>query len=83
MKYRFTADYRSGFGTYAKGDEIECDDDTAAWLMRDTAGVIEPVTESRAVEEPPADRMIKTAQRRDRGGGEGAMSKADAKAVRD
>jgi hypothetical protein len=77
VRYRFTANYKSHFGTYAKGDEIEIDDpELAAWLGRDSGGTIEPVTpvpepaapesETRAVETPPADRMVHTARKRGR-----------------
>lgn len=73
MQYRFVKPYRSDFGTYAAGDVIEFDPDTAAWLLRDEPGCIEPV-ESRAIEAAPHDRQMKSAPKK-RGGS--AMSIKD------
>lgn len=64
MLYRFTCDYKSDFGAWAKGDEAEFDDITAAWLLRDVAGCIEPIDaepEGRAVKSAPKDRQVKRA----------------------
>lgn len=64
MLYRFTCSYNSSFGTWAAGDVAEFDDDTAAWLLRDVAGCIEPVEpepEARAIKSAPKDRQIKKA----------------------
>ncbi len=65
MQYRFTVNYTSSFGTWAKGDLAEFDDATAAWLLRDVAGCIEPVEAEpeRAIEKPEHDRQMKRAPR--------------------
>lgn len=65
MRYRFTIDYASSQGMWAKGEEVELDDETAAWLLRDVAGCIEPVEESseRAKDAPQHDRQMKRAPR--------------------
>lgn len=75
--YRFITAYKSGIGTWAEGDTAELDDDTAAWLLRDVAGCIEPVeaeapanpeadevTEERALDAPQHDRQLKRAPRK-------------------
>lgn len=80
--YRFLKPYRSSFGQWSAGDTADFDDETAAWLGRDEPGCLELVTEERAVDAPPSDRMVRK-PRNDRGGGEGPMSKADFKAVKD
>ena len=63
--------YHSDYATYQAGDVIELDDDTAAWLNRDSPGVIaevvppepepvpEPEPETRIAAAPPADRMVR------------------------
>lgn len=66
MRYRFTCDYKSGYGQWKYGEEVEFDDETAAWLLRDVAGCIEPVTEpeARAMEKPPRNRQVTSAPRK-------------------
>lgn len=66
--YRFTCHYQSSAGTWQAGDVAEFDDDTAAWLMRDVAGCIEPVVEPeqdtvRQETKPQHDRQLKRAPR--------------------
>lgn len=71
--YRFTCTYESGYGTYQVGETAELDDDTAAWLLRDVAGCIEPVgaetpepddePDTRALDAPQHDRQVKKAPR--------------------
>jgi len=73
MRYRFTCNYKSGAGSWSKGDEEAFDDTTAAWLLRDVAGCIVAVdapdapdaTEaaSRALDTPAHDRQLKKAPR--------------------
>ena len=67
MRYRFTCNYKSGAGSWSKGDEEAFDDTTAAWLLRDVAGCIEPAQtpqdDARALEAPQHDRQIKKAPR--------------------
>lgn len=76
MRYRFTCDYKSGAGAWAKGDVVDLDDETAAWLLRDVAGCIVPVTDARAVEAAPHDRQIKAAPKN-----RSAMSTQDASGI--
>lgn len=67
MPYRFVKRYRSAFGHWLAGDVADFDAETAAWLLRDEPGCIEPVEpepETRAVETPPHDRQIKAAPRK-------------------
>ena len=42
MKLKCLGDYRSSFGSYVKGQDVEVDDDTAALLQRDSPGSFEP-----------------------------------------
>lgn len=74
MLYRFTCDYKSDFGAWAKGDEAEFDDITAAWLLRDVAGCIVVVDDetpaadepeqARDLSAPEHDRQMKRAPRK-------------------
>jgi hypothetical protein len=71
MKYIVGRYYKSAAGEYQAGQIIEIGDaDYAAWLNRDMGGYLEPVVEPapapevRAPEAPPADRMVRKAQRR-------------------
>jgi hypothetical protein len=89
-RYRFVHNYRNHrFGAWDAGDEYDFDDDTAAFLLADSPGCIEPVTEgkgkdappvTRQVEETPQDRMQRHHTGRGRTGG-GAMSAADSGAL--
>lgn len=68
MRYRFTADYQSGFGQWGTGDTAEFDEITARWLLNDVPGCIEPIfegeAETRAVESPPNHRQVTGARNR-------------------
>lgn len=64
MQYRFTADYRSNFGTFHEGQEVTFDDRDAAWLLRDAPGIIEPVTPEQSSEQPANDRQVKRAPKK-------------------
>ena len=68
MRYKMTREYLAGDVHYLPGDIIDIDDPVyAAWLMRDSAGALQeiPVAEPdssamlRAVEQAPADRMLR------------------------
>lgn len=73
MQYRFTCDYKSNFGAWSKGDIAEFDDVTAAWLLRDVSGCIEPADakapkadetpHTREISVPEHDRQIRKAPR--------------------
>jgi hypothetical protein len=60
--------YKSHMATLAKGDEVQFDEEKAAWFNRDCPGVlvekIEEAVETQNVASPPKDRMVKTAKRR-------------------
>ena len=64
MTYRFTCDYASNIGAWSKGDTVDLDDQTAAWLLRDVPDCIEPVAPSRIVDRPPHDRQMKSAPKK-------------------
>lgn len=95
-RYRFLLDYRSHAGAWAAGDAADLSADLAAWLSRDSPGCIEEIVDApeqpeepepteRALDAPPADRMVKNAtvrERRRRRGNEGAMTTADFGAVK-
>jgi len=68
MRYRVMVQYRSAWGALSRGDEVDLDETTAAWLLRDSPGCIEPVKPPkppeaavRAVEAPEAHRMVQAA----------------------
>lgn len=67
VEHRFTCNYKSGAGVWAKGEIADLDDETAAWLLRDVAGCIVPVdaslpvAEERAIKSAPKDRQLKKA----------------------
>jgi hypothetical protein len=92
-KYIFQWDYVCGqIGPYTKGDVIEIEEEMAIWINRDKPGVLEPVkgaklkdTKGTKNAKAKQDRMIKEPLW-DRQGGpddQGAMTKADFKAVKD
>lgn len=68
--YRFNWRYSSGLGVGDKGDEIDLTTEEADLYNRDSPGVLSPVkgakaeAETKSVDEPPADRMVKTAAKR-------------------
>ena len=64
MQYRFTTNYQSGAGQWSKGSVAEFDADTAAWMLRDVPGCIEPVETKRAADKPANDRQVKAAPRK-------------------
>lgn len=65
--YLVTQDYRSGLGAFGEGQTVELDDELAAHIERDSPGTLVRVSalpETRTLDAPPADRMIKTARKR-------------------
>ena len=64
MRYRWTQDYKSGFWVAAAGDVIECDGEFVALINRDSPGSLVAVAETRAMDAPPVDRMVRTASMR-------------------
>lgn len=64
VKYRVNRAYASGrFGPWGKGQVVELNELDAAWVNRDSPGVLEAIeTETRALESPPHDRQIKRAR---------------------
>jgi len=47
-RYIVMRPYQSHVGSYAVGRILELEDDLAAWLLRDMAGVIEPIPEQQS-----------------------------------
>lgn len=89
-RHRAARDYRSGLGAFVAGQEVDLPEDFAAHINRDSPGVLEPVApgeaEERQLTQPPTDRMVKSARRRDRQGDpgdQGAITKGDHQAMRD
>jgi hypothetical protein len=67
-EYRVRKAYRAGnLGPWQPGDVVTLDEVVAAWVERDSPGTLEPVekvAEERALERPPADRMVRGRQKR-------------------
>lgn len=85
-RFRATQDYRSGLGDFTAGQEVDLPEDMAAHINRDSPGTLEPVAATRQIDAPPADRMVKTARRRDRQGDpgdQGPITRDDFKATKD
>lgn len=84
-KYTFTQTYRSSYGAGSKGESVELSEQQAADINRDAPGTLEPADapETRAVDTPPADRMVKQARTRGDRGNEQPIDKATYKAVKD
>ncbi len=70
--------YESHVGRYKTGQILELDDELAAWMNRDSKGVLveiidgpsavvkEPELEARVIEAPPEDRMVRKAEHKRR-----------------
>lgn len=58
MQYRVAHSYRNGTIALQAGAVVVLDDETAAFLLRDSPGVIVPVLETRDVAAPPQDRQV-------------------------
>jgi hypothetical protein len=75
-RYLVTRYYRSHIGEFQKGKVLELEDDLAAWMNRDSKGVLELIPPNppaeivaapapeRAIEQPPKDRMVRGAKKR-------------------
>jgi len=62
-----TRDYQRIGLDLKRGDWIELPVGVAAWVNRDSAGtleLVEGVTETRVIEQPPEDRMVRQAEKR-------------------
>lgn len=65
MRYIVGRYHKIGSIEYQEGQVIDIDDpEFAAWLARDMRGHLTPVTEERAVEAAPQDRMQRKPRRR-------------------
>lgn len=66
-RYRFTQNYRSGYGAGMEGDEVELTIDEAQAINRDAPGTLVMVREkhdeadTRAPDAPAHDRQVKRA----------------------
>lgn len=61
MQYTVTRRFQTRDITWFEGDLVDLDDDTAAWVERDSPGClrrVEPEPEARAIDEAPANRMV-------------------------
>lgn len=58
MLYRVAHRYRNGGTVLEPGAVVDLDEETAAFLLRDSPGVIVPVIEPRDVATPPQDRQV-------------------------
>lgn len=58
MRYTVAHNYRSGETVLEAGAVVDLDEETAAFLLRDSPGVIVPVAEVRDVVAPPSDRQV-------------------------
>lgn len=58
MLYRVAHNYRNGTLALEAGAVADLDEETAAFLLRDSPGVIVPVAEVRDVAAPPQDRQV-------------------------
>jgi hypothetical protein len=67
--------YSSHVGTFQPNTAIEIDDELAAWMNRDSKGVLEKIVDKppdpppahepeRAIEQPPKDRMVRKTKTR-------------------
>jgi len=63
-RYRLTKSFTSSLGPRLAGEVIEITEVEAAWILRASPGVLEPLAEARDVETPPHDRMMRQPQHR-------------------
>lgn len=83
--YRATRRYRAIYMTpdgeerlgFEEGDVVSLPEAKAAWINRDSRGVLEPAPEERQVRQAPRDRMQRPRENRQE-----PITKADFKAVR-
>lgn len=92
MKFRVRWDYRSSIGgPWLAGDVVDVDPGVAEAIGKDSPGVLTPsplpspsVGEgAREMEKPPRDRMVRRGDRKGDPGDQGAMTRAEFKAVKD
>lgn len=57
-RYRVAHSYRSSYYALEVGQVIDLDEETAAFLNRDSPGVLVPVAAVRDVEKPEATRQV-------------------------
>ena len=62
-KLKVLSDYKSSLGAWPAGAEIEVEKWLADHLMRDAPGCFEVVVE-KALDEPPEDKMVKSAPKK-------------------
>lgn len=58
MQYRVNHAYRSTYYGFEAGAVVDLDDETAAFLNRDSPGLLSPVAGTRDVSEPMATRQV-------------------------
>lgn len=63
MKLKTLRKYRSHRGAWEAGEEITVDNELGTWLLRDAPGCFEEMTE-KALDEPPEDKMVKSAPKK-------------------
>jgi hypothetical protein len=63
VKLKVLVDYKSHRAAYEKGQEIDIDEALALWLQDDAPGCFEEIVE-KALDEPPADKMVKSAPKK-------------------
>ena len=56
--YRVAHRYRSPYYGLEPGQVVELDDETAAFLNRDSPGLLQPVAATRDVQDAPATRQV-------------------------
>jgi len=58
MQYTVAHNYRNGGTVLEAGAVVDLDEEAAAFLLRDSPGVLVPVVEVRDVVAPPSDRQV-------------------------
>lgn len=71
-RFVWTQNYRSGLAVGVKGERVDVSDELAAAIARDAPGSLAPVddkpkADARALDAPPADRMVHKASKRGHG----------------
>lgn len=69
--YRLRWAYRSDHGSWAAGEDVELDAETASFLQRDSPGILESLDapslgepETESLDAPPAHRQVTRAPRK-------------------
>ena len=63
MKLKVLRQYGSPRGSWKAGEEIEVDEELGLWLLDDAPGSFEKI-EEKALDEPPEDKMVKSAPKK-------------------